>query len=231
MKPVRIFRHFGCEGPGYLLELMQQRGLTHELIAIDGGANVPASLDDIAGLVFMGGPMSVNDPLPWISDELSLIQQAIANRIPVLGICLGSQLLAKAMGARVYGGPCMEIGWLPVHKSGASPWTAGLPPTFKVFHWHGETFDLPKGAELLLSSERVAHQAFALGPHLALQFHAEVTAPMITEWLQINGQDLQRRCYPEHDAAAIATATPHEITNLHATAGIMLGRWLDQLSR
>ena len=226
MKPIRIFRHFECEGPGMLLDLIRARDIPFELVTIDTGMAVPPQTDDISGLIFMGGPMSVNDPLPWINDEIQLIQRAVAASVPVLGICLGSQLMAKAMGSRVYGGPCMEIGWLPVIKAKASAWTNILPAKFDVFHWHGETFDLPEGAEWLLRSDRVANQAFAKGPHLALQFHVEVTAPMINDWLKINGTDLNRRCYREHDAVAIRAAIPAKIAALHNTAHMMLGKWL-----
>jgi len=210
-----------------LLDLIQQQGFPHELIAIDKDMHVPPQVDDVSGLIFMGGPMSVNDPLPWIAAELQLIRQAVEKNIPVLGICLGSQLMAKALGARVSAGPCMELGWLPIYKTRESLWSDGLPDSFEVFHWHGETFELPAGAQLLFASDKCAHQGFALGPHLALQFHVEVTPAMIEEWLQLNPADLQRRCYHEHDAAAIRAAIPEKIQALHFTAALLLGRWLD----
>jgi GMP synthase-like glutamine amidotransferase len=174
----------------------------------------------------MGGPMSVNDPLPWIAQEVDVIRRAFAAHIPVLGICLGSQLMAKALGAKVFGGPCMELGWLPIHKTRESLWSEALPDQFDVFHWHGETFELPDGAELLFASDKFAHQGFALGPHLALQFHVEVTAEMIEQWLQLNAADLPRRCYAAHDAAAIRAQTPARIATLHKTADRLLGQWL-----
>lgn len=227
MKPIRIFRHLACEGPGYLLDLIAQHGFDHELITIDTGMAVPPQVDDVSGLIFMGGPMSVNDPLPWIDDELQLIRLALKKNIPVLGICLGSQLMAKALGVRVTAGPCMELGWLPIHQTRESLWSEGLPDSFEVFHWHGETFELPAGAHLLFASDKCAHQGFALGPHLALQFHVEVTAAMIEEWLQLNSADFQRRCYTTHDASAVRAETPEKIQSLHDTAKILLGRWLN----
>jgi GMP synthase-like glutamine amidotransferase len=227
MKPIRIFRHIKCEGPGYLLDLLQQRAIPYQLITIDADGKVPQQTDDVAGLVFMGGSMSVNDPLAWIADEIQLIQHAVARNLPVLGICLGGQLIAKALGAKVYPGPCMEIGWINVMKTQASAWTEQLPEAFPVFHWHGETFDLPANAQLLLRSEQFAHQAFALGPHLALQFHVEMKADMIQEWLTLSPQDLERRCYRDHDEQAILAAIPAQLPQLQNVARILLGQWLN----
>lgn len=227
MKPIRIFRHIQCEGPGYLLELLQQRAIPYQLITIDADGKVPLQTDDVAGLVFMGGSMSVNDPLSWIADEIQLIQHAVKINLPVLGICLGSQLMAKALGAKVYPGPCMEIGWINVMKTQASPWTAQLPEEFPVFHWHGETFELPANAQLLLRSDQCAHQAFALGPHLALQFHVEMKTDMINEWLTLGPKDLERRCYRDHDAQAILDASPDQLPQLQNVANILLGQWLN----
>ncbi len=227
MKPIRIFRHLACEGPGILLDLIQQQQIPYDLITIDSGMAIPPQVDDVCGLIFMGGPMSVNDPLPWIDDELTLIRLAIKNNVPVLGICLGSQLMAKALGKRVSSGPCMELGWAPVHKTRESLWSDGLPDSFDVIHWHGETFEIPDGAQLLFASDKYAHQGFALGPHLALQFHVELTSAMVEEWLHLNPSDLERRCHAEHDAAAIRAATPAKIQDLHFTAALLLGHWLD----
>ncbi len=109
--PVAIFRHYPTEGPGYFSDFLEQRQRPWQLIALDEGAEVPDAPDDYAGLVFMGGPMSVNDALPWIPPVLHLIRQAVARNIPVLGHCLGSQLMSKALGGRVWRSPLKEIGW------------------------------------------------------------------------------------------------------------------------
>ncbi|MBI3563356.1 MAG: gamma-glutamyl-gamma-aminobutyrate hydrolase family protein [Gammaproteobacteria bacterium] len=227
MKPIRIFRHLDCEGPGYLLDVLRQHGFSHESINIDAGENVPVRTDDVSGIILMGGPMSVNDPLPWVAAEIALVQQAVKNAVPVLGICLGSQMIAKALGAKVYPGPCMEIGWIPIHITQGSRWTEDLTTHLDVFHWHGETFDLPARAEHLFRSDHFAQQGFAIGPHLALQFHVEVTAAMIEEWLTRHSGDLQRRCYHDHDASTIRQQTPQKIASLHRTAATLLGRWLE----
>ena len=136
MKPVRIFRHIACEGPGYLGTLLDNQHIPYEIIRIDANQPVPQSLTDISGLVFMGGSMSVNDPLDWIVDEVKLIQAARKLDIPMLGICLGSQLIAKAMGSTVSKGTGMEIGWANVHKvqpQESDDWFDGLDDTFTAF--------------------------------------------------------------------------------------------------
>lgn len=134
----------------------------------------------------MGGPMSVNDPLPWIDQVCALIRNAVSMNIPVIGHCLGGQLMSKALGGAVTKNPVKEIGWGTANaETGAlaNHWLgdfAGQPET--VFHWHGETFSIPPGAERLLSSRFCANQMFALGPHLGMQCHVEMTPEMIRTW-------------------------------------------------
>ncbi len=181
---VRIFMHAAGEGPGTLGIMLGRDHVPHRIVRVFDGEPVPAGLDGIAGLVFLGGPMSVNDPLPWIEPELALIRAALAAEVPVLGLCLGAQLIAKAMGGTVGPNAVPEIGWLPVDRlPGASEtWFSGLPARFDAYHWHGETFTLPAGAALLLSSAACAHQGFTLGSALAFQCHLEMTAPMVRDW-------------------------------------------------
>ena len=226
MNIIRIFRHIDCEGPAYLQTLLEEKAIPFELVRIDEYEAINMQLDRVAGLIFMGGSMSVNDPLDWIAQEVSLIQTAVAQNIPVLGICLGSQLLAKALGARVYSGPCMEIGWYPVNCITTYPLTVGLPEQMEVFHWHGETFDLPKGASLLFSNDRYLHQGFAVGPHLGLQFHVEMQADVVREWIRRNPADLARRCEHAHDAEAILSDLDSRIAALQALARILFDNWL-----
>jgi len=228
MKPIRIFRHLDCEGPAYFETLLLERAIPYELVRIDEGDSVCADLDDIGGLIFMGGPMSVNDPLPWIADEIKLIQLAIKRKIPILGICLGSQLIAKAMGAKVYPGDagCMEIGWGDIKCLTNTTWTEDLPQTMTVFHWHGETFDLPTGATRLFSNDRFANQGFSIGPHLALQFHVEMLEETIHEWLQRNPQDVARRCDEAHDAEDSIKQMPKHLKAMQGYAATLFTCWL-----
>ena len=186
MKPVAIFRHNPTEGPGYFAIFLEQQGIPWQLIAIDAGESIPQSASAYAGLCFMGGPMSVNDPLPWIAPVCALIRDAVANGIPVIGHCLGGQLISKALGGTVKRNPVKEIGWgqaMAEDHALARHWLgehAGKTGT--VFQWHGETFSLPNEATRIISSPFCADQMFVLGPHLAMQCHVEMTPEMIATW-------------------------------------------------
>ena len=116
MRPLTIFRHIACEGPAYLAAVLDRHAIPWQLVKIDENEPVPDTLDDCSGLVFMGGPMSVNDPLPWIERELSLIRRAQAENMPVLGHCLGGQLICKALGGTISANPVKEIGWHRLRK-------------------------------------------------------------------------------------------------------------------
>ena len=139
----------------------------------------------------MGGPMSVNDPLPWVDEECALIRLAVDQDIPVIGHCLGGQLISKALGGTVQGSPVMEIGWGSARTENSDVghrWvgacldnTSGIAT---VFQWHGETFSIPEGATRILSNEFCTNQMFALGPHLAMQCHVEMTPEMIDVWCE-----------------------------------------------
>ncbi|HTS31136.1 MAG TPA: gamma-glutamyl-gamma-aminobutyrate hydrolase family protein [Bryobacteraceae bacterium] len=150
------------------------------------GTSARATLAEAAGLIFLGGPMSVNDPLPYLRLESEILTQAIGRGQPVLGICLGSQLIAQALGSRVYRNPVKEIGWFDLRLTDAGRndrLFGAMNPTETVFHWHGETFDLPAGAVRLAHSDACANQAFRVGTKVyGLQFHLEVTPAMIADW-------------------------------------------------
>jgi GMP synthase (glutamine-hydrolysing) len=180
------FRHVPFEGAGWLHDVLASRGLSLEYVDLyRAGATLPET-GQAAALIFLGGPMSVNDDLPYLAREMELIRQAIRRGQPVLGICLGAQLIARAAGAAVRRNPQKEIGWFDVHLTGSGasdPLFAGMDRSENVFHWHGETFDLPDGASLLASSDACRHQAFRLGERTyGIQFHLEVTPAMIEDW-------------------------------------------------
>lgn len=201
MKPVAIFRHSPTEGPGYFAIFLEQHGIPWRLIAIDAGETPPASIDDFSGLCLMGGPMSVNDPLPWIAPVCALIRAAVAANIPVIGHCLGGQLMSKALGGQVSRNARKEIGWGEVQAESnelATRWLGDFADTAcSVFQWHGETFSLPDGATRLFSNSHCTNQAFVLGPHLAMQCHVEMTPEMIATW-----------CSQWADEAAAVAGTP-----------------------
>jgi len=164
---------------------------------------LPASLAGYGGIVVMGGTMGVYeaDRHPFLSQEIRLLREALDHDVPALGVCLGSQLLAAAGGARVYrGDPGPEVGWLPVTRLADDPWLAGWPRSFEPLSWHADTFDLPTGARHLASSERYPHQAFRLGSGLGLQFHVEATADLAREWLGDPAASARWRPTPGHVA-------------------------------
>src|SRR3989338_7191190 len=149
MKPVAIFRHTPTEGPAYFATYLEGRRIPYQVIRIDAGEPVPADAAAYSGLCFMGGPMSVNDNLPWIAPVLALIRDAVARDVPVIGHCLGSQLMAKALGAAVTRNPVKEIGWGEVEvlkEPVTQQWLGDDLRSFLSFHWHGETFAIPGGA-------------------------------------------------------------------------------------
>ena len=186
MLPVAIFRHSPTEGPGYFAIFLEQHGIPWRLIAIDEGESVPPTTEGYAGLCFMGGPMSVNDPLPWIEPVCALIRDAVAKDVPVIGHCLGGQLISKALGGQVTKNAVKEIGWSEAggeDSAIAQQWLgtyAGKIGT--VFQWHGETFSIPSGATRLFANQHCANQMFVLGPHLGMQCHVEMTPEMIATW-------------------------------------------------
>lgn len=184
MKPIAVFQHCSSVQPGHFTDFLDARQLPWTRIDVAAGTALPARAADFAGLCFMGGPMSVNDPLPWIEPELALIQDAIAHDVPVIGHCLGGQLMSRALGGKVTRNPVKEIGWGRVSPTDASATTEWLGDCgeFEVYQWHGETFSLPEGAQRILSGEYCENQAFVLGKHLGMQFHIEMTEPLIRLW-------------------------------------------------
>ncbi|HSI25184.1 MAG TPA: type 1 glutamine amidotransferase [Methylotenera sp.] len=192
MKPVIIFRHAATEGPGYLATFLDEHKIPWQLVKIDEGEPLPTSISGFSGLVLMGGPMSVNDDLPWIAPLLGLIRVAYQADIPLLGHCLGGQLISKALGAVVTKNPIKEIGWGEVNVTDnaiAKEWFGELDG-FNSFHWHGETFSLPDYAVHLLSSPYCQNQAYAIGKHLAFQCHIEMTAEMVESWCAVGADEI-----------------------------------------
>ncbi len=234
MKPVAIFRHFPAEGPGYLATFLDSHSIPWQLINIDSGEPLPLNADQFSGLVFMGGPMSVNDDLPWIPPVLSLIRQAVVEKLPMLGHCLGGQLISKALGSVVSRSPVKEIGWGEVSVADnpiAHDWF-GEALTFEAFHWHGETFSLPKNSTLLLSSPHCLNQAFALDGHLALQCHVEMTEDMVKTWCDIGADEIAASAGPAvQPVETIQTDLAKRVPALNKVADRLYERWISGLQR
>jgi GMP synthase-like glutamine amidotransferase len=192
MKPVVIFRHAATEGPGFFATFLDEHRIPWQLIKIDEGEPLPTSITGYSGVVLMGGPMSVNDDLPWIALLLALIREAHCKGIPLLGHCLGGQLISKALGGVVTQNTIKEIGWggVTVSKNQDAQYWFGDIEAFNSFHWHGETFSLPLGAVHLLSSPYCENQAYAIGKHLAFQCHIEMTSDMVQTWCEVGMEEL-----------------------------------------
>ena len=237
MLPVVVFRFSQTEGPGYLGDFLTREGILWTQVNVDSGDPVPGDISGYSGLVLMGGPMSVNDNLPWISQLLDLIRQAIAKNIPVLGHCLGGQLMSKALGATITQNPVKEIGWGEVSKTGINPapeWLGALPASFEVFQWHGETFATPHSATRLLESAFCPNQAWLLNDrHLALQCHIEMTAPMIDAWCSVGADEIREASGSPavQPPATMRENMPERITNLHTVADALYHKWIQGLAR
>ncbi|ALN18964.1 type 1 glutamine amidotransferase [Ectopseudomonas mendocina] len=187
MADVLILTHIDYCPPAHLAQVLELRGCSFDVLRVDEGQLHGYDLERPKAVAVMGGPMSVNDPLPWIAEEVAALQRFIERDIPIIGHCLGGQLLARALGASVRRMPYTEAGWQILERraeSAGSPWLAHLPESFSIFQWHGDTFTMPEGAQPLLSSRWCDNQAFAWGDKvLVLQGHPEMTEDLIALWL------------------------------------------------
>jgi GMP synthase-like glutamine amidotransferase len=237
MKPIAIFRFSQTEGPGYFATFLDACGIPWTIFKIDAGNVVPGDLSRYSGFVFMGGPMSVNDDLPWIAHVLELIREAVRNDQPCLGHCLGGQLISKALGGMVTKNPLKEIGWGQVtaeNNPAAREWLGDLSG-FTAFQWHGETFTIPQGATRILSSAHCKNQAFVLGKHLGMQCHIEMTAEMIETWCRDGAREIeeeisQHRTVAVQSPKEIMAAIPGNLPGLNAVARKLYGNWVRGLN-
>lgn len=193
MSSVLLVQNTKIEGSGYLGELLANDGF--EITSVNA-KHEPLPNKDFSLVVILGAPESANDYLPYLKDEQELIKNCVEKNIPVLGICLGSQLIAKTFGSKVYSGPKKEIGFYNDLKiSNDSQLFSGFQNPFTVFHWHGDTFDLPDGSKRLVSSEYYPNQAFQYKSAVGLQFHLEVNEEMVNLWLDNTEEKLQKIPY------------------------------------
>ena len=191
MRPVAIFRFSPTEGPGRFADWLDAHGVPRRMIALDAGEPVPSEPDGFSGIAMMGGPMSANDPLSWNAPLTELLRSAVAKDVPVIGHCLGGQLLARALGAQVTRAPAPEIGWGEVRttSNGAHEWF-GKRDGFVTFQWHYDAFALPASATRVLTNSVNAEQAYALGKHIGLQGHIEMTRSMVETWCRTGASEL-----------------------------------------
>jgi GMP synthase (glutamine-hydrolysing) len=227
---VVVLEHVGCETIGCLRDVLSAKQVTVRVVRLFEGEPVPANLETAAGLIVMGGPMGVydHDRFPHLMDEMRLIEATVREEKPVLGICLGSQLLAAALGATVKASGQQEIGWHEVTLAPAAKtdgiWS-GIPSKFMALHWHGDIFDLPAGAELLASSRMTAHQAFRYGKNAyGLLFHLEVTASGIAGMAAAFPGDLEQVGL---SSSALIEQSQRHLPGLRIIGEQALGRWVE----
>ncbi len=200
---ILIIKHIDIEGPGTLGLFLKEEGVPYRVIDLEEGEELPQDLSRVKAVVVLGGPMNVDeeDKYPFLKEEDLFIQKVLKKGLPFLGICLGSQLLAKAAGAKVVKSPVKEIGWYTVQITADGkndPLFAGFSELDPIYHWHGDMFNIPTGGQLLATAEGCPHQAFKAGPNAyGIQFHVEVTDKSIKEWCdEYIANDLPGR--PEH---------------------------------
>ncbi len=189
-RKILVIKHVPQEGPGLIGEFFRKDGWELPVAELGRGGRVPESPDEYAALVVLGGPMNVyeTDTYPFLLAEERLIRKALISEVPILGICLGAQLLAKTCGARVKKAAHKEVGWYTAAMTNHGLEDAlfqGLSHSLRVFQWHEDTFDIPAGGSLLVRGKLCRNQAFRVGKNAyGLQFHLEVTLPMIEEWMR-----------------------------------------------
>jgi GMP synthase-like glutamine amidotransferase len=231
---VLVLQHIACEPPGVFEDVLRERGATLHRVEVDEGDALP-DWREFDAIVAMGGPMSANDEaeLPWLKAEKALIREAVAAGRPFWGVCLGVQLLASALGARVYRGHSPEVGLLPVALTPAAredPVFADLAAELVTLQWHGDTFELPDGAVLLASSPAYANQAFRVGRAYGIQFHLEVSAEMAREWAQVPVYvaSLEQTLGPGGGPAFLA-AIEARAEEMRLAGRELFERWLDAI--
>jgi len=220
---VLVLQHIACEPPGVFEDVLRERGLSLLRVELDEGEPLPSGLDAFEAIVAMGGPMSVNDEddHPWLAAEKALIADAVRSGVPFWGSCLGVQLLAASLGARVTRGPVPEVGVLPVYATDAAvgdPVFTALEWPRPTLQWHQDTFDLPAGATLLATSPQYPHQAFRVGRvAYGVQFHVEVDAAMADAWARV----------PEYVASAESVLGPGGLDRLLSDFRASMGEMQD----
>ena len=234
MKKLLVCQHVPHEILGTLNPLLKGAGFRIRYVNFGRHPDAEPSLDGYHGLVVLGGPMSVNqaDELPHLITEMKLIETAMNRNLPVLGICLGAQLIAKTLGAAVYPNKEKEIGWYDVSPTGEAekdPLLVEFKKTEKIFQWHGETFDIPKSTIHLAFSSLCANQAFRYGANVyGLQFHLEVDEPMIHRWLRVTENKNEISALGDKiDPERIHLETPEHIRRLHQLSDRVFSQFVE----
>jgi GMP synthase (glutamine-hydrolysing) len=229
---VLVLQHISCEPPGVYEDVLRKRGAEIKRVELDERDPLPASRDFDA-IVAMGGPMSVNDDdaLHWLADEKAFISKAVRAGMPYWGVCLGVQLLAAGLGARVYPGDEPEVGLLPVELTGealSDPVFSVLPRSLVTLQWHSDTFDLPVGAVRLASSPTYPNQAFRFANAYGVQFHLEVSNEMAREWTAVPAYaDSLERVLGPGTSEELVSRVEQSSAEMLAHGQALFERWLD----
>jgi GMP synthase (glutamine-hydrolysing) len=232
---VLVLQHIACEPPGVFEDVLHERGADLQRVELDEGEPLP-DWREFDAIVAMGGPMSVNDEatLPWLSEEKRAIGEAVRAGKPFWGVCLGVQLLAASLGARVYPGPEPEVGLLPVELTDdgrADPVFAGLESGLATLQWHGDTFELPHGAVRLARSPAYENQAFRFERAYGVQFHLEVSADMAREWADVPEYVASlEQTLGATGAPAFLAAIEESANEMRAAGRVLFERWLDRVA-
>ena len=232
--PLLALQHIACEPPAAYEDELVARGIALHRVEVDEGEPLP-DWREFAGIVAMGGPMGAyeDERLPWLTAEKALIAEAVRGGTPYWGVCLGAQLLASSLGARVYPGPRAEVGVLPVsltEQARRDPVFADAPRTFHALQWHADTWELPEGATRLAGSDAYEQQAFVFARAYAVQFHLEVGVGLATEWGDVPAYAESLRVLLGDDGLPRLTDAigQHERSSI-ALARSLFSRWLERV--
>lgn len=230
VKPIAICRHEATQGPAYLQTFLDLHEIPYRIFAVDAGDTPPSRAAEFSGLVILGSNASANDGFSWIRREDTLLQDALQRNCPILGHCFGGQMLARALGAKVRRNSVPQIGWgkvLATTFPEAQYWL-GTKRELNLFHWHFDTFEIPRGAKRMLFGHYCMNKGFAYGPHLALQSHLEVTAASIRQWCAEDQASLLK--YQHLSSVQSEMEIMHNIENkvaaLHQLANHTYRQWL-----
>ncbi len=235
MRPVAIFRFSPTEGPAHFAEWLDAQRIPWQLVRVDSGDPIPDDAREFSGVGLMGGPMSVTDRPPWIEPVSSFLRDSIVRDVPVIGHCLGGQLLAHALGARVYRAQTAEIGWLEfvVRDAVAREQWFGGRDCFVAFQWHYDAFDLPRGATRVLENPFHPNQAYVVGDrHIGFQCHVEMTRDLVETWCRSGADELPADSTEARQSRAeILRDVDRRVATLNAVADGIYARWSQKLQR
>jgi len=233
-KEILIFIHSLHDTPGYVTDILQGKNIPYRLIHSYNNESIPPLDDSVAGLIFLGGSMSVNDGISWLEQETELIRQAINVGLPVIGHCLGGQLISKALGQKVSKNLNVEIGWHDCYRTNnqtSNDWLGELSNPFTMFHWHDETFGIPPDAIPLFNSKYCENQAYSYGDNvLAMQCHVEMTEELLTLWLDKYPEELSKESQSEQTHQQIRAKLSENIFELNKVAEQLYSRWFKTLA-